>query len=80
MRHHTHTTECLIKCYFSEGFFGIGRLIDPNMTGQSKDDEDGITDEEDNIDVEVKDDQAEEEASISRASSKTQFANFSGQH
>ena len=50
------------------------------MTGQPKDDEDSITDEEDNIDVEVKDDQAEEEASISRASSKTQFANFSGQH
>ena len=72
----------MIKCYFSEGFFGIGRLIDPNITGQPKEEEDSITDEEDNIDVEVKDEQAEEqeEASISRASSKTQFANFSGQH
>lgn len=54
------------------------------MSGQSKDDEDSITDEEDNIDVEVKKDEnveeEEEEASISRASSKTQFANFSGQH
>ena len=51
------------------------------MSGQSKDDEDSITDEEDNIDVEVKKDEnvEEEEASISRASSKTQFANFSGQ-
>ena len=54
------------------------------MSGQCKDDEeDSITDEEDNIDVEVKKDEnveEEEEASISRASSKTQFANFSGQH
>ena len=51
------------------------------MNGQCKDDEDSITDEEDNIDVEVKkDENEEEEASISRASSKTQFANFSGQH
>ena len=51
--------------------------------GQSKDDEDSITDEEDNIDVEEKQDEnagEEQEASISRASSKTQFANFSGQH
>ena len=54
------------------------------MSGQSKDDEDSITDEEDNIGVEGKKDEnveeeEEVEASISRASSKTQFANFSGQ-
>ena len=51
------------------------------MSGQSKDDEDSITDEEDNIGVEGKKDEnvEVEEASISRASSKTQFANFSGQ-
>ena len=68
----------LIMIFFL-GFFGVGRLINRNMPGQVKDDEDSIADEEDNIDVEVKDANKEEEASISRGSSKTQYANFSGQ-
>ena len=67
---------CFRKGHLIPGLFGVRRLITPSSDEQeTASDHDNIA-EEDDIDVEIKE-EVEDEAAVSRTSSKSQFANFS---